>query len=63
MASHYTREANRVRLSKVGMHKLANEKPTSIPSPNDPVRDLERKTALPIVVFDFLAKVMANPTR
>jgi integrase len=44
MASHYTREANRVRLSKVGMHKLANEKPTSIPSPSDPVRDLERKT-------------------
>jgi integrase len=25
MASHYTREANRVRLAKEGMHKLANE--------------------------------------
>jgi integrase len=33
MASHYTREANRVRLAGNAMHKLTNEKPTSIPSP------------------------------
>jgi hypothetical protein len=25
MASHYTKEANRVRLAKEAMHKLANE--------------------------------------
>jgi hypothetical protein len=33
-----------VRLATGAMHRLANEKPTSIPSPTDPVRDLERKT-------------------
>jgi integrase len=44
MASLYTREANRVRLASGAMHRLANEKPTSIPSPSEPVRDLERKS-------------------
>jgi integrase len=38
MASHYTREADRVRLAKVAMHKLANEKRTSIPAPSHQVR-------------------------
>jgi integrase len=33
MASHYTREANRVRLARDAMHKLANDSRTSIPSP------------------------------
>ena len=38
MAAHYTREANRVRLAKEAMHKLANDKRTSIPSPEHQVR-------------------------
>jgi integrase len=38
MASHYTREADRVRLAKEAMHKLANEKRTSIPAPLYQVR-------------------------
>ena len=38
MASHYTRETDRVRLAKVAMHKLANEKRTSIPAPLVQVR-------------------------
>jgi integrase len=38
MAAHYTREANRVRLSKIAMHKLANAEGTSIPAPDDEVR-------------------------
>jgi hypothetical protein len=38
MASHYTREADRVRLAKEAMHKLANEKRTSIPAPFAQVR-------------------------
>ncbi len=33
MAAHYTREANRVRLAKEGMHKLVNDARTFIPSP------------------------------
>lgn len=32
MASHYTREADRVRLAKEAMHKLANDKRKSIPA-------------------------------
>jgi len=44
MASHYMREANRVRLSKEAMHKLANETGNSIPSPAAPVRDSEAKS-------------------
>lgn len=38
MASHYTREANRVRLAKEAMHKLENEKRTFIPAPLTAVR-------------------------
>jgi len=38
MASHYTREADRVRLAKEAIHKLANEKRTSIPAPLVQVR-------------------------
>jgi integrase len=33
MASHYTREADCMRLAKEAMHKLANERRTSIPTP------------------------------
>jgi hypothetical protein len=44
MASHYTREANRVRLAKEAMHKLANDERTSIPAPVHQMRALERKT-------------------
>jgi integrase len=43
MAAHYTREANRVRLAREAMHKLANETGTSIPAPDDQVRELGRK--------------------
>ena len=43
MASHYTREANRVRLASDAMHMLANDRRTSIPSPPHEVRDLEKK--------------------
>jgi integrase len=43
MAAHYTREANRVRLAKEAMHKLANETGTSIPAPDDKVRAPGRK--------------------
>jgi hypothetical protein len=43
MASHYTREADRVRLAKEAMHKLANEKRTSIPAPLAQVRATARK--------------------
>jgi hypothetical protein len=38
MASHYTREADRVRLAREAMHKLVNEKRTSIPAPLAQVR-------------------------
>jgi hypothetical protein len=38
MASHYTREADRVRLAREAMHKLANDKRTSIPAPSPQVR-------------------------
>lgn len=38
MAAHYTREANRVRLARDAMHKLANDDRTSIPAPKRPVR-------------------------
>ena len=44
MAAHYTREANRVRLARGAMHKLANENGTSIPSPSHPVRAAAEKT-------------------
>ena len=43
MASHYTRDANRVRLAKEAMHKLANDERTSIPAPSRQVRAPERK--------------------
>jgi integrase len=43
MASHYTREADRVRLAKEAMHKLANDQRTSMPSPNDKVWATGRK--------------------
>jgi hypothetical protein len=43
MASHYTREADRVRLAKEAMHKLANEKRTSIPAPLLQVRAIAPK--------------------
>ena len=39
MAAHYTRTANRKRLTAQAMTKLA----TSIPAPSDPVRESERK--------------------
>jgi integrase len=38
MASLYTRSADRERLARSAIHLLANEKPTSIPAPNDKVR-------------------------
>jgi integrase len=38
MARHYTREANRARLAREAMHKLANDSATSIPAPDDVVR-------------------------
>jgi len=43
MAAHYTRTANRRRLAADSIEKL-NASRTSIPSPNDPVRDSARKT-------------------
>ena len=43
MASHYTKEANRVHLAKEAMHKLKNDKRTSNPSPSDEVRVSEPK--------------------
>lgn len=43
MASLYTRAADRHRLAIEAMHKLANDKRTSIPAPSHPVRALERK--------------------
>ena len=43
MASHYTRSADRQRLALEAMHKLANEKRTSIPAPFSPVRAAEEK--------------------
>lgn len=44
MASHYTQSADRERLAKGAMHLLANEKQTSIPSPQHQVRAPQRKT-------------------
>src|SRR5262249_34390743 len=44
MAAHYTREANRARLAREAMRKLANDDGTSIPAPDDPVRAEGRKT-------------------
>lgn len=38
MASLYTRSADRKRLAKEAMHKLANDERTSIPAPSHPVR-------------------------
>jgi integrase len=43
MASHYTREADRVRLAKDAMYKLANDKRTSIPAPVHQVRASAQK--------------------
>jgi integrase len=43
MASLYTRDADRVRLSKAAMHKLTNESRTAIPAPFKKVRAAERK--------------------
>lgn len=43
MASHYTREADRVRLAKEAMYKLANDKRTSIPAPLAQVRAAAQK--------------------
>jgi site-specific recombinase XerD len=43
MAALYTRDANRQKLAIEAIHKLANEKPTSIPAPNHPVRAAGRK--------------------
>ena len=44
MASLYTRSADRERLAKEAMHKLANEKRTSIPAPSNQVRAPAGKT-------------------
>jgi integrase len=41
MASHYTRTADRRRLSTEAMHKLANDERTSIPAPKGKVRASE----------------------
>jgi len=43
MASLYTQNADRKRLSKEAMPKMANETATSIPSPKHKVRAAERK--------------------
>jgi integrase len=43
MASLYTEAANRARLSRQAMGKLANETGSDIPSPNEKVRDSKRK--------------------
>jgi hypothetical protein len=43
MASHYTRQADLVRLAKEAMHKLANGKRTSIPAPEHQVRAAGQK--------------------
>ena len=43
MPSHYTREADRVRLAKEGICKLVNETGISIPSPRGEVREPEGK--------------------
>jgi integrase len=43
MASHYTRDADRVRLAKEAIHKLANDQRTSMPSPSNKVWAAEAK--------------------
>jgi len=43
MALLYTREANRARLVRDAMHKLANDDRTSIPAPEGEARAPERK--------------------
>jgi integrase len=43
MAAHYTREADRIRLAKQAMHKLANDERTSIPAPLHEVRAPSQK--------------------
>ena len=43
MAAHYTKSADRKRLALEAMHKLANEKRKSMPSPNGQVRAPEQK--------------------
>ena len=43
MASLYTEAANRARLSRQAMGKLANETGSDSPSPNEKVRDSKRK--------------------
>ena len=43
MASLYTREADRLRLSKGAMHKLVNEQRTSIPAPCHPSARTQKK--------------------
>jgi integrase len=44
MASHYTRSADRQRLSLDAMHKLANDDRTSIPAPDGQVRERNGKS-------------------
>jgi hypothetical protein len=46
MAALYTRAANRKRLSKEAMHKLANDRATSIPPPDEKVRAPGSETKL-----------------
>jgi integrase len=43
MASLYTRQADRERLAREAMHKLANDERTSIPSPSKKVRATAKK--------------------
>jgi hypothetical protein len=43
MASLYTEAANRARLSRQAMAKLANESETNRPAPNEKVRAAKRK--------------------
>ena len=44
MASLYTRSADRQRLALEAMHKLANDKRTSIPAPHGKVRAQKEKS-------------------
>jgi integrase len=43
MASHYTRAADRKRAAREGFRKLVNESATSIPAPDQKVREREQK--------------------
>jgi hypothetical protein len=44
MASLYTEEADRKRLAREAMKKLANSERTNLPAPKQEVRAIERKS-------------------